>query len=158
MKTTILFFSIFCALILSGCQKEKSTLISTTNEETLACPVESINGPTKKLIGKWKLVRQHTGFVSDGPRSIDYSCNHIVFHFRADGIVEVTSDVEQYKSGESSYEFALTRAETSTPHERYTVKFNNSSYQQPCDIRNDGRELIITSPTDGPTEFFIRIK
>ena len=162
-KVTIL--SLFVGmLILNGCKKAEIALIneikySSYKDMRLDCPVESINGSKKSIVGKWKLVREYGGLRMEGPLNEDYSCNMIVYHFRSNGKVEINSDIEYYNSGVHPYALNTSPPDDKYFYERFGLSWMGYSSETPCDIIDNGRVLVLNSTyLDGTIRFFVRIK
>ncbi|HLW50059.1 MAG TPA: hypothetical protein VKZ78_03740 [Sphingobacteriaceae bacterium] len=156
-------------MVIAGCEKQEEVklgpeMIYEVNGMKLGCPVESINGPEKSVIGKWKLVKTTTYYQSSGTintdlEHIDLSCINIIHHFQSNGTLEISNDAIDYGDPVhffySPFEFKLTRLNNQMA-ERYTLKMGEFSYG--CDIRNHGRILIQKHPDSPSTQYFVRIK
>lgn len=115
----------------------------------MACPVVAVSGPDDDITGKWKLVKGQTVFYE--PRTEDYSCSNIVYHFQQDGIVTISSDKEDYSPDSSAYEFEQISLYT---HD-FTLKIGNIEYG--CSI-SEGKMILDNSQLDGPIRYFVRIQ
>jgi len=64
------------------------------------------------IVGKWKLVKEQMSGMGCPPQLItDFSHDHVVYEFKPDGIVTITSNTDDYsglKVGDHSYSFVET--------------------------------------------------
>lgn len=103
MKTIIdkAFFFFFLFFLLHSCSSDKNN--SGLDEFDCFCERKTdVN--LSDLIGKWKLRKVQTVFLN--PRVYDYSSKDIIFDFRQDGVLIITSDIGEFvggNSGEFSY-------------------------------------------------------
>lgn len=155
MKSRILWVIVTITItIFSNCKK-KSTLKEVI--ETFECGVEVIEGEQHEIVGKWKLVL--VGYAFSTPDPTDYSCNQIVYDFKPDGRLVVTSDIAQtggYGAGNYSYEFNRRTASTGNPND-YTLSVGEGS-TWPVSVGRCEMVLSFTGmATDGAVLRFIRI-
>lgn len=132
MKTIKVFLlSTFFLIGVVGCKKDK----------------------TPDIVGKWKLEKVKTVFYE--PKEYDYSENNIIYLFRANRTLKVTSDVDEnmaHNPGEYSY-----RVEKSSVYKETDVIVINNGPEAICSI--SGNNLIIDdSPRDGYIYSFTRVK
>ena len=124
------------------------------NNENNCLPV-IVNGSQTDIRGDWKQVKGQTVFYN--PKTIDYSCNNIVYHFKTNDSLIIDSDVTSpigYESGIYNYQFTL-ESLYNDPKEKFTLKIGNINWS--CGI--SGSDLIINSaPVDGPILYLVRIK
>ncbi|MDR7128886.1 hypothetical protein J2X69_001218 [Algoriphagus sp. 4150] len=120
------------------------------------CRVKSVDGPLDDLSGKWKLagirsLNMQTGKVN----KVDFSCDDILYYFQEDASLRIESNVDEavYPSGD--YEFGLTLSPFHETLDGFTLEIGKTSW--PCYIYSD-RMTLDSSPTDGPTLYFVRIK
>jgi hypothetical protein len=147
MKNII--FKIWIAIIFMfmGISCHKSTVKN--------CQPVSINGSQTDIKGDWKQVQGKTVFFN--PKTIDYSCDNIIYHFRMNDSLIIESDVISpigYESGNYGYQFTLGSL-YNDPAKKYTLKIGNSNWA--CGI--SGGDLVLdSSPLDGPILYLVRIK
>ncbi len=142
LLSIFLFMLPFCVvLFVVGCEEDDDEKCSTI----------AINGPEDDITGKWKLINGEEIFFN--PRTVDYSCNNVVYHFQTDSILTITSDIVDiigFAPGQYSYEFGL-----GEDKEHYRLKIDHS--QGGCNI--SGSDLDINyAYLDGPILHFIRIQ
>lgn len=137
----------FCAFV--GCAEEDAE-----PELGRACPVDAVEGSEDGIVGKWKMVWMRRGFSID---TVDFSCDNVIYHFRPDGILEVSSDVEGigYVAGDYNYELIW------DPYNSGATTFRGVKIDDflrwACYIETTTMTLDIT-PLDGPMKHFIRIE
>lgn len=146
----VLFIGLlFCLPLFGGCQKGDVAL------PDFKCPFESVSGPDDDIVGKWKLVKYKTVFYN--PKTIDYSCESIFYHFQSDGTLIISSDVEDMTSPDAgiySFEFSLSPLHENL-EENYTLKIEQMDWA--CSI--DGNSMVLNNtPLDGPALYFVRIQ
>lgn len=133
----------------SACKKDDHL------DEALRCPVEAVNGANDNITGKWKLVKAKAVFRD--PRTEDYSCNDIVYDFRADGMLVISGTTKNpigYDEGQYAYEFSIGKLYQEA-EEDYTLKIGNTSLA--CNIEEN--QLVINeSPLDGPILHLVRVE
>lgn len=122
---------------------------SEAEDPDMACPIVAVIGADDDIVGKWKLVKGQTVFYE--PRTEDYSCSDIVYHFQQDGILTISSVKEDYSPDPSAYEFD----QISLYAHEFTLKIGNRKYG--CSI-SEGRMILDGSPLDGPIRYFVRIQ
>lgn len=136
---SLLILPLCTVLLGAGCQKKDEK-----------CTINAINGPEDNIIGKWKLVKGEEVFYN--PRTVDYSCNNVIYQFKTDGVLIITSDIVDiigFGTGKYSYEFILTDKGS------HTLKVDNS--QGGCSIL--GSDLTINyAYLDGPILYLIRVQ
>jgi hypothetical protein len=121
-------------------------------ERGRACPVEAVEGPEDEIVGKWKMVWEIGSFLVD---SVDHSCDNIIYHFRPDGILEVSSDVEGagYSVGEYDYELI------SDPYNMgATTGVEISNFLRWACFIEPTNMILDIRPLDGPVKHFSRIE
>ncbi|MFD1631210.1 hypothetical protein [Pseudopedobacter beijingensis] len=136
MKTIKLFIlPVLLLITLTGCKKDK----------------------TPGIVGKWKLEKVKLSYYPsdyDFPTEFNYSENNIIYQFRANGILKVTSDVMEYmgkKPGEYSYHTNYTKTDV------IVISGDNTTIP-PGEYNVSGNNLVISySTSDGPIYYFIRI-
>ncbi|MFC4872722.1 hypothetical protein [Negadavirga shengliensis] len=72
------------------------TACSEAEEPHMECEVEPVAGDDNDVTGTWKLVIGEHVFDPAAPRMEDYSCDNIIYHFRDDGLLSISSDVEDH--------------------------------------------------------------
>lgn len=133
---------IFILIILSSCKKNEVVNI----DMDLKCPTVARVGSDTEAIGKWKLLQGSSVFYD--PRTVDYSCNEVVYDFRSNGLVRITSDIQELigpNPGEHSYEFS--RKPLFEGGNNFTIKINSSAIS--CKI-SGGLMTLDDSAFDGP--------
>lgn len=85
-----------------GCESDEEKVEICTIG--LKCPVSPLSGKAGDIVGKWKLVLATETQVST-PQLMDYSCDNIIYEFRKDGKLVITSDVEGQLEGEYAYTY-----------------------------------------------------
>lgn len=147
MKKTLIFF--LSLLTASGCTGDEGE-----PELGKACPVDAVEGQENEIVGKWKMVWQRPGFSND---YTDYSCNNTMYHFKPDGILEVSNDVEGvgYSTGDYSYEFVSDPYNSGVADVR-GLKISGSL---PWGYQIEATTMMLDlSFLDGPLKYFIRIE
>ena len=144
---------VLCALIFQTCKKAAP---AEEPQDVYRCSVTSIAGQQNDILGKWKLVSYRTVFFN--PDTTDYSCDHIIYEFKRDGRLTITSDIDEprgYTAGD--YPFEL---ETGTAIEDGTMSYSlavGEHSQWPAMIKP--RELILSQAyLDGPVMHFLRVE
>ena len=143
--------SIFIFLLtIVSCRKDEIP------EQNLKCPVVAVNGADDNILGKWKLV--NANIVFSNPRTEDYSCDEIIYDFRADGILVVSSgasgDSVGHQQGQYTYAFTADRLFEGI-EESYTLSINETKIAS--GIKNN-KLVLNDSPLDGPILYFVRIQ
>ena len=116
MKKTGLFGLVLTAFICLHCSKAEdpemdcwlpaTSMACQVLATSIACQVVPVAGANDDITGKWKLVKGRTLFYE--PRTEDFSCNDIVYHFQADGKLTISRDIEDlmgFSAGQHTYEF-----------------------------------------------------
>lgn len=95
------------------------------------------------LIGKWRLEKVQTVFYD--PQVYDYSGDNIIYEFKRDGKLIVSSDIEDYQGlGTGEYPYKVSSN---------ILTIGNSD----CEYSISGSELTLDdSPLDGPISHFTR--
>ena len=130
---------------------------SEAENPEMACAVNSISGPEDDVIGKWKLVKEHTVFSREGPMITDHTCNNIVYHFQMGNILTISSDIEDYSGiplGQHDYELKQQPLFKHLDHD-HTLQIESAKYA--CSI-SKSTMILDSSPVDGPILHFIRIQ
>ena len=123
---------------------------------SIACQVVPVAGANDDITGKWKLVKGRTLFYE--PRTEDFSCNDIVYHFQADGKLTISRDIEDlmgFSAGQHTYEFEHQPLFVEYSELGYTLKIEK--IKSLCGI-SGGSMIIDRSPFDGPILHLIRIQ
>lgn len=147
MKSQFSKLSIFFLLLLfvgAGCKE---------NDDK--CNTVAVKGAEDSVIGKWKQVKGESVFRN--PLIVDYSCNEIIYHFKSDGTLTITSDIDNpigYNSGNYTYVFSL-NSMYENMEENHTLKIGDSSWG--CSI-SESSMILNDAPLDGPILNFIRIE
>ena len=108
------------------------------------------------IVGKWRLVKRQDAGMSCPPQLItDFSHDHVVYEFKPDGVLTVTSDTDYYAYfvGDHSYSFIE------------TSEFYGTAYL----LETDGRSRALYSISseqllidyqylDGPSFYFVKIR
>ena len=143
MKLLIIFLLIFV-----GCKKTEVIDID------LKCSVVARKGNDNQIIGKWKLVKAQTVFLD--PRTVDYSCNQIIYAFDLNGNLTITADTADIIGQNSgSYDYTFSKSSFfEGQNEKYTIKIKQRSIT--CGISN-GVMILDDSPLDGPILYLVRI-
>lgn len=101
-------------LLLFGISCNDNDSECTVNEEienlNLNCPVSPVCGRKDDIVGKWKLVKATEAWGMN-PQTTDHSCDHIIYEFRKDGKLVITSDIEGELEGEYSYTYIEYRSD-----------------------------------------------
>lgn len=144
MKKFPLYSLVLLAFLCSHC--------SEAEDPDLACPIVAVNGADDDIVGKWKLVKGQAVFYE--PRTEDYSCSNIVYHFQEDGQLVISSTIEGFQgfsAGQHNYEFLQAPL---LDHD-YTLKIE--SVKIPCSV--SGSSMIVDdSALDGPILHLVRIQ
>lgn len=111
MKKIILYIFLLLLPIFSLSCKDEVKDDCCIDEEiaNLNCKVTPVCGEKGNIVGKWKLVKATEALVT-APTSIDYSCENIIYEFRPDNKLVVTSNIEGQMSGEYEYQYKLPEA------------------------------------------------
>jgi|SRR5690606_13581353 len=133
----------------------KLQLYITGTKTDLECTVTGVKGNDRQIKGKWKLVKGSTVFYN--PRTVDYSCDEVIYNFKSNGTLVITSDTEDLISLPSGeYPYILTRSPIYEGIGKpYTVKIN--SLDIACSISN-GIMILDNSRVDAPILEFVRIE
>lgn len=111
MKKALVLSLIVGLLSLNGCEKHETgdfEMITLGRMGELNCSIKSVDGPNQSLIGKWKLVEaMSAAFMPNPGTPRDYSCSKIIYHFKSDGTLIVSSNHKDFSSGQYQYEFSL---------------------------------------------------
>lgn len=165
-----MFLSIIVGLmVIAGCEKQEELKIETemiyeVAGMELGCPVESINGPEKSVIGEWMVVKIVTNVLGSEPRIRDYSCRDYIYfyRFRPDGTSISGTESPTGIPGMLPYKFRLSPLNR-IAEEPYTLIFRDE-IEYACDIQRNGRILklngnYINSPPymDKDIRYLIRI-
>jgi hypothetical protein len=148
------FFSLaifLLVLTLTACKKDDNNM-----EESLRCPVAAVDGVDDSVLGKWRLVKARIVFRD--PRTEDYSCEGILYDFRADGTLTVSGgssvDAPGYEEGQYTYTFTAGKLFEHL-EEAYTLSINDSKFASGI---NDNRLVLNASPLDGPILYLVRVQ
>lgn len=143
----------FCAVTFQTCKKAEPY------EETVVtyrCAVNSVAGRQDDVLGKWKLLSYRTVFYH--PDTTDYSCDDIIYEFKPNGGLTVTSTVDEphgYAAGD--YAFELKANVAPEDGNRYHTLRIGAHSQWPATI--EAREMILSQAyLDGPVLHFARIE
>jgi len=148
-----LFVGALCALTFQTCKKAEPSEEAVT---AYRCSVNSVAGHQNDVLGKWKLLSYRTVFYN--PDTTDYSCDDIIYEFKSDGRLTVTSTVDEphgYAAGDYAFELKANVA----PEDGiwyYTLQIGEHS-AWPAMI--EPREMILSQAyLDGPVLHFARIE
>ena len=135
---------LFAMLIgVCGCKKHN------ISDEDQACKIKIKIGRDDHIVGSWQLVKEQTVFFE--PKTIDHSCNDIIYDFRADGTLIVNGDPDS--PTQRSYELLPKPLEAS--NEEFTLKID--ALVMGCEVSPE--EMVLNrSYLDGPIKHFVRIK
>lgn len=126
------------------------------NKYGLKCDVKPVNGSNEDITGKWRKIKSEYTFTPTKMDPIDYSCDNVIYHFKSDGVVEITSDIFIEGPDPGSYAYEIT---TESPWEGMTeygsLKIRGSSWA--CSIKDNWMKLS-QAPTDGMIDHFIRVE
>jgi hypothetical protein len=151
---TILNFLTFSAVLLmfagggASCKKEIFDYVNCSQFVDMDCePIfDIVHDSTASIIGKWQLIKSHSNWNNNDPRCINRCQEKIVYEFRKDGTLIISSS--QYQTVRDSYSIIdrnLILSRTSE-HERFSTKLTVSS------------EQLVIVDGNAPTEYFVRIK
>ena len=142
-----------CAVMFQTCKKAGPPEETVT---TYRCSVNSVAGQQDDVLGKWKLLSYRTVFYN--PDTTDYSCDDIIYEFKPDGGLTVTSTVDEphgYTAGDYAFELKANVA-PEDGNTYYTLQIGEHS-QWPAMI--EPREMILSQAyLDGPVLHFARIE
>lgn len=133
---------VFILVISLSCKKNEVVDINMD----LRCPTVARVGSNTQVVGKWKLLKGSTVFYDT--KTVDYSCNEVIYDFRSNGIVIITSDIQELigsNPGEHSYEF--TPKPLFEGGNNFTIKINSNAVS--CRI-SEGLMTLDNSALDGP--------
>lgn len=103
------------------------------------------------VVGKWKLEKAETVFYN--PQLYNYSQNNIIYEFKSNGILIISSDIDDY-IGDMPGEYTYDSVSAKNENEPNTLIFNDSSWWYSI----SEKEMILdNSPLDGPILYFVRI-
>lgn len=109
-KITFYIFLLFLSIFSFSCKDEAKDDCRIDEEiANLNCKVTPVCGEKGNIVGKWKLVKATEALVA-APTSIDYSCEDIIYEFRPDNKLVVTSNLEGQMSEEYEYQYKLPEA------------------------------------------------
>src|SRR5690554_1355391 len=165
-----MFLSVIVGLmVIAGCEKQEALKIETemiyeVAGMELGCPVESVNGPEKSVIGEWMLVKSVTNVMGSEPRIEDHSCLDYIWFYRIQSDGTLIAGVESPYSlpTMSTYKFRLSPL-NKIAEEPYTLIVRDE-IEYACDIQRKGRILklngnyINNTYTTKSIRYFIRIK
>ncbi|MEC3881491.1 hypothetical protein [Parapedobacter sp. 10938] len=142
-----------CAIMFQTCKKaQPSEEIVTTYQ----CAVNSVAGHQDDALGKWKLLSHWTVFYN--PHTTDYSCDDIIYEFKREGGLTVTSTVDEpygYAAGDYPFELKANVA-PEDDNMYYTLQIGEHS---PWPATIGTREMILSQAyLDGPVLHFVRIE
>jgi hypothetical protein len=146
MKILTAFFAF--SIIILGCKKTDFVKLDLT------CPITARKGDDSEVIGKWKLVKGETVFMSKSTE--DYSCNEIIYHFRSDGSLIITANIDKFignTSGTYQYKFTDSQLYEGMSQTK-TLQINLRSLA--CGI-SGGIMKLDDSPLDGPILYLVRL-
>lgn len=85
-----------------SCSDNDSECMVKNEIADLKCPVSPICGKKDDIVGKWKLVKAQSKRPIE-PSKIDYSCEEIIYEFRTDKILVISSNIDRHFDGEHEY-------------------------------------------------------
>lgn len=142
-----------CAVMFQTCKKTGPSEEVVT---TYRCSVNSVAGDQDGVVGKWKLLSYRTVFYN--PDTTDHSCDDIIYEFKPDGRLTVTTTVDEprgYAAGDYTFELKANVA-PEDGNKYYTLQIGEHS-QWPATI--GPREMILSQAyLDGPVLHFARIE
>jgi hypothetical protein len=144
-----IFALLSLSLILFGACQEDALPQSELN-----CHVEAVEGSEGDVVGKWKMVKRETIRLVSGEIEVrDYSCDNIIYYFRADGVLEINNNVGgwRYETGIYSYEL-IPSAENEDQ-----INLHIGDFKWPFKIGKSEMTLNM-SHVDGPIFLFLRIE
>lgn len=145
MKNSFILFALILSFF-SSCKKTEPV------DMDLACPVAAGKGLDSDITGKWKLLKVST--VYSNLRTVDYSCDDVVYHFRSDGTLTISSDIHKNMITKEPVKYTFSLSPLYANMKGFTLKRNGSSV--PCKI-SAGIMILDSSPVDGPIEYFARM-
>lgn len=132
----------------SACSK------SNEFDDGLKCQVDAKNGQDDDIIGEWKLVKGRVVFRD--PKTIDFSCDDVVYTFQEDGTVEISGSAETVIGlGAGRYSFQLHREPLESSNEEFTLQIDGLNMGS--EISADAM-VLNNSYLDGPILHFVRIR
>ncbi len=141
------------AIMFQTCKKTEPSEETVT---TYRCSINSVAGHQDDVVGKWKLLSYRTVFYN--PDTTDYSCEAIIYEFKREGGLSVTSTVDEphgYAAGDYAFELKANVA-PEDGNTYYTLQIGEQS-QWPATIGS--REMILSQAyVDGPVLHFARIE
>lgn len=136
------------SLLLFGFSCNDNDSECTVNEEIadLNCPVPPICGKEGDIVGKWKLVKAKTARIIEPAEIIDYSCEDIIYEFRADKKLVMSSSVDGILEGEHEYWFLPPPYDALISNNGYVddIPFN---FNVSKSIMKMGAALFVETPT-----------
>lgn len=113
MRKALVLSLVVGLLSLNGCEKHETgdfEIIKVGHFGKLDCSSKSIKGANNSIVGKWKLV-EHTIILGNMQQPengsvYDYSCSNIIYHFKEDRTLTVSSDHIDFPSGQCEYQFS----------------------------------------------------
>jgi len=148
MKSTFPVLLAFMLLHCIACSEQEDA-----NKE---CEVVPVAGDDNNIVGRWKLVEwQQVVMINGGWRIENYSCENIVYHFQEDGILSVSSSMEDF-SGKSHNGSAYELVEESFEnYNNYKLRIGTLGYWFSL---VDGIMKLDMRPADGPLLTLVRIE
>lgn len=131
-----------------GCSKNNDL------DDGQRCKVEVKIGQDDEIIGDWKLIKGQTVF--NEPKTVDYSCENVIYKFEEDGSLVISSNTEDLidlGTGEYLYQLRFEPLEAS--NEEFTLKIGEA--EMGCEISADAM-ILNSSYLDGPILHFARIR
>ncbi|MDR1557221.1 MAG: hypothetical protein LBS88_09370 [Tannerellaceae bacterium] len=81
-------------------EKQRQEVLLNNYLRNVACPPEAVSGGrlTDNIAGRWKLIK-------DMETGVDFSCDEIIYDFRPDNTLEITSNHPGYQDITSVYDY-----------------------------------------------------
>lgn len=118
------------------------------------CKVEGKIGADDDIFGQWKLIKGQTFFYES--KTIDYSCNNIIYEFREDETLIISSDTETVIDlGPGLYSYQLHYEPLEASDEEFTLQIDGLIMG--IEISTDAM-IVNHSYFDGPILYFVRIR
>lgn len=101
-----LFLLCMSLFFVGGCDSDDEECVIEEELTDLKCPVSPVCGKEGDIVGKWKLVKAKTARIIEPAEIIDYSCEDIIYEFRADKKLVMSSSVDGILEGEHEYKYS----------------------------------------------------
>lgn len=102
----IIFYTLFflCCIFIYSCKDDEKDCSIGKEFTGTNCKVTPVCGKANDIIGKWKLVKTKEAYSLKNGFN-DYSCDEVIYEFRTDNKLVVTSNIEEQLNGEYKFNY-----------------------------------------------------